>query len=75
MITQVVPGAHVAMPWMMCNTNAAYTFSNPDALAIVGADLGVADEVPLGLGKRQPRSECRLAYGPARDREPLASRL
>lgn len=43
MITQVVPGTRVAMPWMMCNTNAAYTFSNPDALTVVGPQLWVAN--------------------------------
>ncbi|HLK43479.1 MAG TPA: hypothetical protein VKV34_09065 [Thermoleophilia bacterium] len=43
MITQVVPGAQVTMPWMMCNSNAAYTFSNPDAMVVQGSRLWVAN--------------------------------
>lgn len=38
------PNADNDVNWMMCNTNAAYYFDNPQALAVVGNDLWVVNE-------------------------------
>jgi hypothetical protein len=43
MVTQLEPSTGVAN-WMMCNTNYAFNFSNPDGLAIDGANLFVANQ-------------------------------
>ncbi len=48
MITEVVPGPEVTMPWMMCNTNGPYSFSNPQALVVDGADLWVINSGGAG---------------------------
>jgi DNA-binding beta-propeller fold protein YncE len=39
MVTQVEPGGSV--PWMMCNTNGPYLFSNPQAAVVSGDNLWV----------------------------------
>ncbi len=44
MITRVIPGRAVRLPWMMCNTNGPYTFSNPQALVVDGAHLWVVNQ-------------------------------
>ena len=45
MVTQFdVVGTTIESPWMMCNTNGPYDFSNPQALAIYGHDLWVVNE-------------------------------
>jgi hypothetical protein len=48
MITQVIPTKPAGLPWMMCNTNGPYDFSNPQALAIYGNDLWVINEGGAG---------------------------
>ncbi|HEV8063282.1 MAG TPA: hypothetical protein VGP46_00560 [Acidimicrobiales bacterium] len=48
MITQVVPENPAQLPWMMCNTNAPYTFSNPQALVTYGTTLWVVNEGGAG---------------------------
>ncbi|MGO8876075.1 MAG: hypothetical protein ACLQNG_09980 [Acidimicrobiales bacterium] len=49
MITQIKPTANVPMPWMMCNTNGPYKFSNPEALVVANATLWVVNEGSAGL--------------------------
>lgn len=49
MITQIVPRSPASMPWMMCNTNGPYLFSNPEALVVAGSDLWVVNEGSPGL--------------------------
>ena len=44
MVTQVVPGNPATAPWMICNTNGNYYFSNPEALVVHGTDLWVVNE-------------------------------
>ncbi|MHB1929354.1 MAG: NHL repeat-containing protein [Acidimicrobiales bacterium] len=44
MITRVVPTKPAQAPWMMCNTNGPYTFSNPQALVVDGTHLWVVNE-------------------------------
>lgn len=44
MITRIVPGRQVRLPWMMCNTNGPYTFSNPRALVVDGTHLWVVNQ-------------------------------
>lgn len=44
MITRVIPTKPAQAPWMMCNTNGPYTFSNPAALVVDGAHLWVANQ-------------------------------
>lgn len=48
MITQIVPTNPASLPWMMCNTNGPYTFSNPQALVVFGSDLWVVNEGGAG---------------------------
>jgi hypothetical protein len=48
MITQVVPSNPAKLPWMMCNTNGPYTFSNPQALVVYGNLLWVVNEGGAG---------------------------
>lgn len=48
MITQVLLSPKVSMPWMMCNTNGPYTFSNPAALLVDGPVLWVVNEGGAG---------------------------
>ena len=48
MVTQLVPKGPVRLAWMMCNGNAAYTFSNPQALVVFGRDLWVVNEGGAG---------------------------
>jgi len=48
MVTQVVPTNPAKLPWMMCNSNGAYTFSNPRALVIYGTNLWVVNEGGAG---------------------------
>jgi hypothetical protein len=48
MVTQLVPKEPARLPWMMCNGNAAYTFSNPQALVVFGRDLWVVNEGGAG---------------------------
>jgi hypothetical protein len=48
MITQVVPTDPAKLPWMMCNTNGPYTFSNPQALVVYGRHLWVVNEGGAG---------------------------
>jgi hypothetical protein len=48
MITQVVPTDPSQLPWMMCNTNGPYTFSNPQALVTYGTNLWVVNEGGAG---------------------------
>ncbi|MHB1509631.1 MAG: NHL repeat-containing protein [Acidimicrobiales bacterium] len=44
MITQIVPSRPAKMPWMMCNTNGPYLFSNPQALIVIGDNLWVVNQ-------------------------------
>jgi hypothetical protein len=48
MVTQIVPTNPAKLPWMMCNTNGPYTFSNPQALVVYGPDLWVVNEGGAG---------------------------
>jgi hypothetical protein len=48
MVTQVVPTDPAKLPWMMCNTNGPYTFSNPQALVVYGRHLWVVNEGGAG---------------------------
>lgn len=48
MITQVLLSPKLAMPWMMCNNNGPYTFSNPAALLVNGPVLWVVNEGGAG---------------------------
>jgi outer membrane protein assembly factor BamB len=48
MITQLVSTDPAKLPWMMCNTNGPYTFSNPQALVVYGTDLWVVNEGGAG---------------------------
>jgi len=43
MVTQVIPQTG-AVPWMMCNTNGPYLFSNPQAAAVSGSNLWVVNK-------------------------------
>lgn len=48
MVTKLVPADPAQLPWMMCNTNGPYTFSNPQALVVHGTDLWVVNEGGAG---------------------------
>ena len=48
MVTQLASTDPAKMPWMMCNTNGPYTFSNPQALVVYGGDLWVVNEGGAG---------------------------
>jgi hypothetical protein len=48
MVTQIIPSNPAKLPWMMCNTNGPYTFSNPQALVVYGPDLWVVNEGGAG---------------------------
>lgn len=48
MVTQVVPTSPATLPWMMCNSNGPYTFSNPQAMVIYGTNLWVVNEGGAG---------------------------
>ncbi|HKH88385.1 MAG TPA: hypothetical protein VKA05_06160 [Acidimicrobiales bacterium] len=48
MITQIVPTDPATLPWMMCNTNYNFFFSNPQAMAVYGANLWVVNEGGAG---------------------------
>ncbi len=43
MVSQIVPSSG-SVPWMMCNTNGPYLFSNPQAAVVAGSDLWVVSE-------------------------------
>ena len=43
MVTQITASTG-SVNWMMCNTNAAYLFNNPQALVVAGSDLWVVNE-------------------------------
>jgi DNA-binding beta-propeller fold protein YncE len=47
MVTQVMPDGSV--PWMMCNTNGPYLFSNPQAAVVSGNDLWVVNKASSSL--------------------------
>jgi DNA-binding beta-propeller fold protein YncE len=47
MVTQVMPDGSV--PWMMCNTNGPYLFSNPQAAVVSGEDLWVINKASSSL--------------------------
>jgi len=42
MVTQLV-GTTRSLPWMMCNGNGSYNFSNPQALVVYGPNLWVVN--------------------------------
>jgi DNA-binding beta-propeller fold protein YncE len=45
MVTEIIPGRSVSMPWWECNTNQPYPdFSNPQALVVGGGGLWVVSE-------------------------------
>jgi YVTN family beta-propeller protein len=48
MVTQVEPGSG-AVPWMMCNTNGPYLFSNPQAAVVSGSNLWVVSKASSSL--------------------------
>jgi YVTN family beta-propeller protein len=48
MITQIVRSP-LSEPWMMCNTNGPYDFSNPQAMAVSGTNLWVVNEASSSL--------------------------
>lgn len=48
MVTQIVPTDPAKLPWMMCNTNGPYSFSNPQALVVYGPDLWVVNQGGAG---------------------------
>jgi hypothetical protein len=43
MVTQITPSP-ATVNWMMCNTNAAYGFNDPQALVVAGANLWIVNE-------------------------------
>jgi hypothetical protein len=43
MVSQITPSP-AAVNWMMCNTNGAYLFNNPQALIVAGANLWIVNE-------------------------------
>jgi DNA-binding beta-propeller fold protein YncE len=47
MVTQVMPDGSV--PWMMCNTNGPYLFSNPQAAVVSGENLWVVNKASSSL--------------------------
>jgi YVTN family beta-propeller protein len=48
MVTQVTPD-NGAVPWMMCNTNGPYLFSNPQAAVVSGSNLWVVSQASSSL--------------------------
>jgi YVTN family beta-propeller protein len=48
MVTQVEPGSG-AVPWMMCNTNGPYLFSDPQAVVVSGSNLWVVNKASSSL--------------------------
>jgi YVTN family beta-propeller protein len=48
MVTQVTPH-NGAVPWMMCNTNGPYLFSNPQAAVVSGSNLWVVSKASSSL--------------------------
>jgi YVTN family beta-propeller protein len=48
MVTQVEPDSG-AVPWMMCNTNGPYLFSNPQAAVVSGSNLWVVSKASSSL--------------------------
>jgi YVTN family beta-propeller protein len=48
MVTQVTPD-NGAVPWMMCNTNGPYLFSNPQAAVVSGSNLWVVSKASSSL--------------------------
>jgi hypothetical protein len=63
MITQLVPSNPASLPWMMCNTNGPYKFSNPQALAVFGTDLWVVNEGGAGSPKGNSLTEMNASTG------------
>lgn len=63
MITRVVPSKPATLPWMMCNTNGPYTFSNPQALAVQGRNLWVVNEGGAGGPAGDSLTEMRARSG------------
>jgi DNA-binding beta-propeller fold protein YncE len=63
MITRVQPGNTVMMPWMMCNTNGPYEFSNPQALAVAGSTLWVVNEGGLNAPYGPSLTEMNASSG------------
>jgi hypothetical protein len=48
MVSQVMP-KDGAVPWMMCNTNGPYLFSNPQAAVVSGSNLWVVSKASSSL--------------------------
>ena len=48
MVTQVTPN-NGTVPWMMCNTNGPYLFSNPQAAVVSGSNLWVVSKASSSL--------------------------
>jgi DNA-binding beta-propeller fold protein YncE len=48
MVTQVTPN-NGAVPWMMCNTNGPYLFSDPQAAVVSGSNLWVVNKASSSL--------------------------
>ena len=44
MITQLIATNPASLPWMMCNTNYSFDFTNPAALVVDGSLLWVVNE-------------------------------
>jgi len=51
------------MPWMMCNTNGPYEFSNPQALAVAGSTLWVVNEGGLNAPYGPSLTEMNASSG------------
>ena len=63
MVTQVVPTDPASLPWMMCNTNGPYTFSNPQSLVVYGTHLWVVNEGGAGGPSGDSLTEMNASTG------------
>jgi hypothetical protein len=63
MVTQLVPSSPASTPWMMCNGNGPYTFSNPQALAVYGKNLWVVNEGGAGGPSGNSLTEMNASTG------------
>jgi hypothetical protein len=63
MITQVPVSNPSSLPWMMCNTNGPYHFSNPEALVVAGANLWVVNQSGASAPYASSLTEMRAGSG------------
>jgi hypothetical protein len=63
MVTQVTLPRPAKQPWMMCNTNGPYDFSNPQVMLVVGADLWVVNEGGAGGPEGNSLTEMNASTG------------